>query len=180
MACGQDMQLKGERCGYGRAVARKSGWPLCFTVARFTLALQPCNILVGFRSIKANHRRSPPRSVMGYEPPAAWACVAFLLGAGAHLPDSLCLRALAAVGLAYLVKILWQNRRYSGEPPVVWSWIPFLGSAIAFGKAPLAWLRQSAADLQSDVFVAIIAGERTTFATDPVLTPCQRLATMAY
>ena len=46
MACGQDMQLKGERCGYGRAVARKPGWPLCFTVARFTLALQPCNILV--------------------------------------------------------------------------------------------------------------------------------------
>ena len=104
-----------------------------------------------------------------YEPPAAWACVGLLLGAGAHLPDSLCLRVLAAVGLAYLLAILWQNRRYSGEPPVVWSWIPFLGSAIAFGKAPLAWLRQSAANLQSDVFVAVIAGERTAFATDPVL-----------
>ena len=179
MACGQDMQLKGERCGYGRAVARKPGghcaapWPVS------PLPCSPATSSSFFRS-KSEPVDVALRSVMGYEPPAAWACVAFLLGAGAHLPDSLCLRALAAVGLAYLVKILWQNRRYSGEPPVVWSWIPFLGSAIAFGKAPLAWLRQSAADLQSDVFVAIIAGERTTFATDPVLTPCQRLATMAY
>ena len=55
---------------------------------------------------------------------------------------------VAVVGvltLAYLLALAWQHRRYAGEPPVVWSWLPFLGSAISFGKAPLDFVRDCAA-----------------------------------
>lgn len=71
-----------------------------------------------------------------------------------------------ALVLAYVAGILWQNRRKRGEPPVVWSWLPVLGSAVAFGRDPLAWCRFQRAAL-GDVFVAVVAGERTAFVADP-------------
>ena len=80
-------------------------------------------------------------------------------------------RAAALCGIAYVEVLVRQNRRLPGEPPVVWSWVPLLGSAVAFGRAPLEWLRSNAADSGSDVFVATVAGERTAFVTDASLWP---------
>ena len=55
------------------------------------------------------------------------------------------------------------------EPPVVWSWLPFLGSAVAFGQAPLDFIRESSARMQAPCFVLVLAGERTCFVADPAL-----------
>lgn len=72
-----------------------------------------------------------------------------------------------AGGLAYLLALLFQHRRFGKEyPPVVWSWIPFLGSAFEFGGDTLPFLR-NAARTHGQCFVAIIAGERFVFVTDP-------------
>ena len=95
---------------------------------------------------------------------AALACGG-IVGARHSVPPSV--GVCSAVCLVYLAAILWQNRRKAGEPPVVWSWILFVGSAIAFGKGPLAWLKRQAGELRSDTFVAIIAGKRTVFLTNP-------------
>ena len=72
-----------------------------------------------------------------------------------------------ALGLAlgYVACLLAQNFRRRGEPPVAWSWTPFLGSAIVFGKRPREGLLARRAEL-GDTFVAVIAGERTAFVVD--------------
>ncbi|MGB1591656.1 MAG: hypothetical protein ACPIOQ_02800, partial [Promethearchaeia archaeon] len=45
--------------------------------------------------------------------------------------------AMAAYGIA----IVRQNYRRRREAPHVWSWLPFLGSAVSFGRDPLAFLQ---------------------------------------
>ena len=47
----------------------------------------------------------------------------------------------------------------------MWSWLPLLGSATAFGAAPLEWLQTQALKL-GPVFVAMVAGKRMVFVTD--------------
>lgn len=69
--------------------------------------------------------------------------------------------------LFYALLLLRQHRRLPGEPPVLFSPLPFLGSALSFGKDPLAFLRAASAALGASVFTVVLAGERTTFFADP-------------
>ena len=80
-------------------------------------------------------------------------------------------QCLAAALASYALALAWQHRRWKDEPPVVWSWIPFLGSAIVFGKDPLGFVRRSASTLGSPTFVAVVAGERMVFVTDSAQWP---------
>ena len=105
--------------------------------------------------------------LMGWRPIASVAALVASLAGLAARPISAPVHSAAALLACYLLTLLWQNRRLPGEPPVVWSWVPFLGSAIVFGKGPLAWLLHQSSELRSDVFVAIIAGKRMTFCTNP-------------
>ena len=98
-------------------------------------------------------------------------CVAACAAMMAYANTAWQMRCLALVVCAYVGGLLYQNRRRPGEPPVVWSWVPVLGSAVAFGAAPLAFLKTSAEALGSPVFVATVAGERTAFVADPGLWP---------
>ena len=72
-----------------------------------------------------------------------------------------------AIPCIYFVVIAYQHRRYADEPPVLFSPIPFLGSALKFGASPLEFLLTSAKTLNNNTFVASIAGERMVFLTDP-------------
>ena len=61
--------------------------------------------------------------------------------------------------------ILLQNYRKKDEAPHVWSWLPFIGSAIQFGSDPLAFLRAQMKK-HGDVFTAVVGGERMVFICD--------------
>ena len=69
--------------------------------------------------------------------------------------------AMAAYGIA----IVRQNYRRRREAPHVWSWLPFLGSAVSFGRDPLAFLQEQRAT-HGDVFTAVVAGHRMMFVCD--------------
>jgi hypothetical protein len=81
---------------------------------------------------------------------------------------------LKAVALSapvlYIGALLYQNRRRAGEPPVVWSWLPHLGNAIAFGSNPLAFVRKQR-DAHGDVFVTQLSGLRMVWVADPRVWP---------
>jgi len=77
------------------------------------------------------------------------------------------LKAIAlSFPVLYLTGLLYQNRRKAGEPPVVWSWLPMLGSAIAFGAAPLKFVCDKR-DSHGDVFVTQLSGLRMVWIADP-------------
>ena len=61
--------------------------------------------------------------------------------------------------------IVLQNYRRQNEPPHAWSWIPILGSAIEFGKDPLAFLVAQRKKM-GDIFTAYIGGNRLVFVCD--------------
>ena len=50
-------------------------------------------------------------------------------------------------------------------PPVIKGWIPWLGCAIDFGKAPLNFIRKSS-ERHGLIFTVYAAGQRMTFLTD--------------
>nr|XP_018672581.1 cholesterol 7-alpha-monooxygenase-like [Ciona intestinalis]XP_026695812.1 cholesterol 7-alpha-monooxygenase-like [Ciona intestinalis]XP_026695813.1 cholesterol 7-alpha-monooxygenase-like [Ciona intestinalis] len=66
---------------------------------------------------------------------------------------------LALVILNVVCYSIYRNRRRrrAGEPPLVSHWIPFIGSALDFGKAPLEYL-QSLQKRLGDVFTIKLAG----------------------
>ncbi|XP_078485364.1 cytochrome P450 7A1-like [Ciona intestinalis] len=66
---------------------------------------------------------------------------------------------LALVILNVICYSIYRNRRRrrAGEPPLVSHWIPFIGSALDFGKAPLKYL-QSLQRRLGDVFTIKLAG----------------------
>jgi len=66
----------------------------------------------------------------------------------------------------YLGGLLYQNRRKEGEPPVVWTWLPMLGSAIAFGANPLKFVCSNR-DTHGDIFVTQLSGLRMVWIADP-------------
>ena len=53
-----------------------------------------------------------------------------------------------------------------GEVPIVWSWIPILGSAIEFGSRPSEF-QEECAQKNEDIFGIVIAGQRMFIITDP-------------
>ena len=74
---------------------------------------------------------------------------------------------LGAVLTMYAFVLLHQNRvRRIDEPPVVWSALPFLGSAVSFGADTHAFLHAARAQY-GDAFTVVIAGQRMTFIADP-------------
>jgi hypothetical protein len=53
------------------------------------------------------------------------------------------LNILLSITLSYSLLMAHQHRIVrSDEPPVVWSWVPFLGSAIPFGSETLMYLKK--------------------------------------
>jgi len=52
------------------------------------------------------------------------------------------------------------------KPPVIKGWIPWLGCAIDFGKAPLYFIKKSS-EKHGVTFTFYAAGQRMTFLTDP-------------
>lgn len=74
---------------------------------------------------------------------------------------------LGAVLTMYAFALLHQNHvRRIDEPPVVWSALPFLGSAISFGADTHAFLHAARAQY-GEAFTVVIAGQRMTFIADP-------------
>ncbi|KAG1934993.1 cytochrome P450 7A1 [Pimephales promelas] len=62
------------------------------------------------------------------------------------------------------------RRRKDGEPPLIKSWIPFLGKALEFRKNSLQFLTQLQRE-HGDVFTVLIAGRYITFIMNPLLYP---------
>ncbi|RHZ12669.1 hypothetical protein DYB26_007000, partial [Aphanomyces astaci] len=77
--------------------------------------------------------------------------------------------AAASVITAMLGVIAWlafTRTSPRGAPPVVPSWVPFLGSTLSFSKDPVAFLRQCQAKYGS-VFSVYLAGKTMTFFVSP-------------
>ena len=92
---------------------------------------------------------------------------------GAHMFDLLAahpyLTTLAAlVSLYFLIPLLIDlPHRLPHEPPLVPSYLPYLGSALAFSSNPHAFLSSCRAT-HGDVFTVHLAGRRMTFLCDPL------------
>ncbi|EAU33678.1 cytochrome P450 51 [Aspergillus terreus NIH2624] len=76
----------------------------------------------------------------------------------------LTITSYAAVGILALIawnvirQLLFQNK---SEPPVVFHWIPFLGSTISYGIDPYAFFA-SCRQKYGDIFTFILLGQKTT------------------
>jgi hypothetical protein len=55
----------------------------------------------------------------------------------------------------------------ASRPPHLWSWIPYLGSAIEMGKGITSFIRSRASQLKSPIFTATIMGDKCVFLADP-------------
>ena len=73
--------------------------------------------------------------------------------------------AIMVMVLCYVATLAWQHRRYRGEPPIVFSWLPFVGSAFDFGYDAYSFVCQQRQQL-GDVFVAVVGGRRMIFVCD--------------
>ncbi|KAF8639410.1 hypothetical protein AX17_001501 [Amanita inopinata Kibby_2008] len=67
--------------------------------------------------------------------------------------------------VAVLIHVLWQfiRPRNPNEPPVVFHWLPIIGSAAAYGNQPLDFLFKCR-EKYGDVFTFILFGRRVTVA----------------
>ncbi|XP_013405648.2 24-hydroxycholesterol 7-alpha-hydroxylase-like [Lingula anatina] len=77
------------------------------------------------------------------------------------------LPVIAAVVTAFsaLVLYLWSRRKSSTDPPILKGWVPWLGCAVEFGKAPL-WFIQKAKCKLGPLFTIYVTGKRLTFVTE--------------
>ncbi|TFK75170.1 cytochrome P450 [Pluteus cervinus] len=96
----------------------------------------------------------------------AWA--GYVSHAQAHLPHSSRLLLLALLNTPLIVIILNVLRqliipRNPSEPPVVFHWLPFVGSAVSYGNDPLNFFF-SCREKYGDVFTFILFGRRVTVA----------------
>ncbi|KAF9048601.1 lanosterol 14-alpha-demethylase [Panaeolus papilionaceus] len=71
---------------------------------------------------------------------------------------------VVAIVLNVLAQVLIPRR--ATEPPVVFHWLPFIGSAIAYGNDPLNFFFE-AQKKYGDVFTFILLGRRVTVAVGP-------------
>ena len=95
----------------------------------------------------------------------AAACVAGGLLIAPWLRDARASLALLALGSAYVGALITQHHASRTEPPVVWSWWPILGSAIAFGADTHGFLSR-ARSRHGGVFTLVIAGKRMSIIAD--------------
>ncbi|KAH9945357.1 cytochrome P450 [Epithele typhae] len=64
--------------------------------------------------------------------------------------------------VSIILNVLWQLLpRSKSQPPLVWHWIPFLGSAPAYGRDPVAFFRQCR-EKYGNCFTFILIGRRVT------------------
>lgn len=73
--------------------------------------------------------------------------------------------AVITVGLVYSYHTYLSYQRYE-EPPILWSWIPYLGNAMDIGTKPIEFL-QDCSKKQKDIIGLVVAGHRMFFITDP-------------
>ena len=78
------------------------------------------------------------------------------------LQPALFLVGFLVIALLSLNFLAAKNVKY---PPVIKGWIPWLGCAIDFGKAPLNFIRKSTEE-HGVIFTVYAAGQRMTFLTD--------------
>ncbi|XP_077977069.1 24-hydroxycholesterol 7-alpha-hydroxylase-like [Glandiceps talaboti] len=78
-----------------------------------------------------------------------------------HFPSSVVILILTVVLTWFILK-----RKNTGLPPAVAGWIPWLGCAIEFGKAPLDFIARCKEKCGS-VFTIVATGQRLTFVTEP-------------
>ncbi|XP_038622454.1 cytochrome P450 7B1 [Tachyglossus aculeatus] len=85
-------------------------------------------------------------------------------------PGLLLLLALATALLVLAVRLGgWRTRRPK-EPPLVTSWIPFLGSALHFKNDPFHFLKTQQ-EIHGSIFTVFFAGKYITFILDPFQFP---------
>lgn len=76
--------------------------------------------------------------------------------------------AVSMVAL-FVTFIAWNHleasRKRQDEPPVRWSWIPFMGFAIDMGIRPIELLKESG-DLLGEIFGLVVAGNRMFIIND--------------
>ncbi|XP_071113584.1 24-hydroxycholesterol 7-alpha-hydroxylase-like isoform X1 [Haliotis cracherodii] len=75
---------------------------------------------------------------------------------------SLVLMVVPVSVLLYVVVTYFTRRNYEKQPPVYQGWMPWLGCALEFGRAPLTFIQQKHEEL-GPVFTLCVAGERYTF-----------------
>ncbi|KAI0749434.1 lanosterol 14-alpha-demethylase [Daedaleopsis nitida] len=64
--------------------------------------------------------------------------------------------------LSIIINVLWQLiPRSKSTPPMVWHWIPFLGSAPAYGRDPVAFFR-NCREKYGNCFTFMLLGRRVT------------------
>ncbi|KAF9007569.1 lanosterol 14-alpha-demethylase [Cyathus striatus] len=83
------------------------------------------------------------------------------------LPNSLALLAIVTLSIIIL-NVLRQLviPRRSRDPPIVFHWMPFIGSAITYGKNPLDFLTKCR-DKYGNVFTFVLFGRNVTVAIGP-------------
>src|SRR5690606_2168150 len=84
---------------------------------------------------------------------------------------------LLLAGAAAAVLAARRRRRRRDEPPCERGWLPWLGVALAFGRAPLAYI-DAARRRHGPVFTLLVCGKRLTFVVDAKLA-CAALAAPA-
>ena len=80
------------------------------------------------------------------------------------LQPALCLVALLGIALLSL-NFLGKGSKSVKHPPVIKGWIPWVGCAIDFGKAPLNFIKKSS-EKYGMIFTFYAAGQRMTLLTD--------------
>jgi len=107
-------------------------------------------------------------------PTALWypSLAAVAAGTVAQFTSGLDLWRVALWALVWFGIVLVGQHRTTrrDEPPVVWSWFPFIGSALSFGSDTLSFIRSSR-QAYGPAFTVIIGGQRMTFITDPLAYP---------
>nr|AEB00644.1 sterol 14 alpha-demethylase [Ganoderma lucidum]AEB00645.1 sterol 14 alpha-demethylase [Ganoderma lucidum] len=77
-------------------------------------------------------------------------------------PRLLLLALINVPVLSIVLNVLWQLiPRSKTRPPVVWHWIPFLGSAAGYGRDPISFFRECR-EKYGDCFTFILLGSRVT------------------
>lgn len=100
-------------------------------------------------------------SIIMYLPTALWypGLAAFAAGTVAQCISGLGMARFAVLAFVwYGLALVGQHRTVRrDEPPVVWSWFPFIGSAVSFGSDTIGFIR-AAREAHGPAFTVIIAG----------------------
>ncbi|XP_076445401.1 24-hydroxycholesterol 7-alpha-hydroxylase-like [Babylonia areolata] len=81
--------------------------------------------------------------------------------------ETLVLVGLCAVAVSVFFRKFWNAKSNGGNlPPLCAGWLPWIGCAVEFGKAPVHFIEQKRKEMGS-VYTLLVAGERMTFLLDP-------------